>query len=733
MAALIAATLASFLTPFMGSATNVALPSLGQDFAMNAVLLSWVQTSYLLAAAMFLVPFGRISDIFGRKKIFMYGTALFTLASLLTGLAPSAAVLLVGRVAQGIGSAMIFGTSIAILTSVFPAEERGRVLGINVAFTYTGLSVGPFLGGLLTENLGWRSIFYAMVPLGLIVVVFTLWRLKGEWAEARGQAFDWAGSVVYALALVALMYGFSVLPGSLGAGLVAAGVVGLGIFVAWELRSSAPVLDIHLFANNRPFAFSNLAALINYSATSAVAFLLSLYLQYIKALTPEQAGLVLIAQPVVQAAFSPLAGRLSDRIEPRIVASVGMGFTALGLGLLVIITAATPLWAIVVRLLLLGFGFALFSSPNMNAIMGSVERQFYGIASGTLATMRLVGQMFSQGIATLLFALYIGRVQISPELYPLFLTSAKTAFVIFAALCVAGIFASLARGKIRDWRLEIGDWRLGKVEMREERLISNIQYLIVDMDGVLYRGNQAIPGTAGFLAFLRRRGIQFVLATNNSTRTPQQYVDKLAGMGVTVQPGEILTSAQATASYLAGVAAEGTRVFVVGQDGLRAALREAGFAVVEDEPEFVVAGMDFTVCYERLAQATLHIRAGARFVGTNPDKTFPSEQGIVPGAGALLAFLEAATGVTPTVIGKPETAMMDQALACLGAERDRTAVLGDRLETDILAGRRAGLATLLVLSGITSRAMLDGAEIQPDLVFEDVGDLTRVWEGVLGE
>jgi EmrB/QacA subfamily drug resistance transporter len=449
MAALIAATLAAFLTPFMSSATNVALPSLGHELAMNAVLLSWVQTSYLLAAAVFLVPFGRISDIYGRKKVFLYGTGLFTFASLLTGLAPSALVLILGRVLQGIGSAMIFGTSVAILTSVFPPGERGRVLGINVAAVYIGLSIGPFLGGLLTENLGWRTIFYAMVPLGLIVIAFTLWRLKGEWAEARGEAFDLAGSIIYALALVVLMYGFSTLPGPLGAGLIAAGVVGLGVFVAWELATRAPVLDIQLFAHNRPFAFSNLAALINYSATAAVAFLLSLYLQYIKGLTPEQAGLVLIAQPIVQAAFSPLAGRLSDRVEPRIVASIGMAFTATGLGLLVVIGEATPLWAIVVRLLLLGFGFALFSSPNMNAIMGAVERQFYGIASGTLATMRLVGQMFSQGIATLLFALYIGHVQIVPELYPLFLASAKTAFAIFGALCFAGIFASLARGRIR--------------------------------------------------------------------------------------------------------------------------------------------------------------------------------------------------------------------------------------------------------------------------------------------
>jgi EmrB/QacA subfamily drug resistance transporter len=448
--ALVAATLASFLTPFMDSAMNVALPVIGREFAMDAVLLSWVRMAYLLAAAMFLVPMGKIADISGRKKIFTYGTVVFTFACLLIGLSTSGSMLIVMRALQGIGSAMIYGTGVAMLTSVYPPQERGRVLGINVAAVYLGLSVGPFIGGFLTQSLGWRSIFFITVPLGLVVIGFVLWKLKGEWAEARGESFDLKGSFIYALALVALMYGFSLLPGLLGGGLIGAGIAGLGVFVLWELRVSIPVLNVHLFSHNRPFAFSNLAALINYSATSAVAFLLSFYLQYIKALTAEQAGLVLIAQPIVQAAFSPLAGRLSDRIEPRIVASLGMAFTAIGLGLFVLVSATTPLWAIIACLLLLGFGFALFSSPNMNAIMGSVERQFYGIASGTLATMRLIGQMLSQGIATLLFALYIGRVQITPDSYPLFLNSAKTAFAIFAILCVGGIFASLTRGNIRE-------------------------------------------------------------------------------------------------------------------------------------------------------------------------------------------------------------------------------------------------------------------------------------------
>jgi MFS family permease len=359
-------------------------------------------------------------------------------------------MLIATRVVQGLGSAMIFGTGVAMLTSAFPPQERGRVLGLNVAAVYLGLSLGPTIGGVLTEQWGWRSIFFVTVALGLLVITFVVLRLKGEWAEARGEGFDLAGSILYALTLLALMYGFSRLPDVLGVGLMLGGIVGLVAFVAWELRAAFPVLNIRLFAGNRTFTFSNLAALINYSAVSATAFLLSSYLQYIKALTPQQAGLVLLAQPIVQATLSPLAGRLSDRIEPRIVASIGMAFTAIGLGLLALLTASTPLWAIVACLLLLGVGFALFSSPNMNAIMGSVERRFYGVASGMLGTARLIGQTFSMGVVTLLLALLIGPVAISPELYPDFLTTTKIAFATFTALCVCGIFASLTRGNIRE-------------------------------------------------------------------------------------------------------------------------------------------------------------------------------------------------------------------------------------------------------------------------------------------
>jgi len=447
---LLVVTMASFVFPFTFSAVIIALPTIGRELSLGAVTLGWIATAYLLSSATLLVPFGRIADIYGRKKIFTCGIVIFTLSSLFSGMASSVTMLISCRVFQGVGGAMLAGTVVALLTTVFPANERGKVLGINVAATYIGLSLGPVLGGILTQHLGWRSIFFLSAFLGSAVIGVVLWKLKGEWTGAKGERFDFVGSVIYSLGLVALVSGFTLLPASSGVWLIVGGFIGLSAFVRWEMRTRSPVLDLKLFRNSKAFTLSNLAALINYSATFAVAFLISLYLQYVKGFNPQGAGLILVAMPAMQAIFSPLAGRLSDRIEPRLIASAGMTLTTVGLIIFIFLNEKTPLELIIGNLILIGFGFALFSSPNTNAVMSSAPNTAYGVASATLATMRQVGMSFSMGVAMLMFVLYnIGRVQITPEYYPLFQESMKTSFIIFAILCFGGIFASLARGKVR--------------------------------------------------------------------------------------------------------------------------------------------------------------------------------------------------------------------------------------------------------------------------------------------
>jgi EmrB/QacA subfamily drug resistance transporter len=448
---LVVATIGSFITPFMASSVNVALPYIAKSFKIDAVLLSWIATCFLLAAGVALVPSGRLGDIYGRKRLLAWGFGLFSISSILCATAFSAHMLILFRVMQGIGCGMIFATSPAILMSVFSPKERGRVLGITVAAVYIGLSSGPFIGGVLTLHLSWRSLFLLNGLFGFAVVGIILVKLKGEWAEARGERFDMAGTFIYGLALTAIIYGLSLLPSLKSLWLILAGIIGGVFFVRWESSIKFPVFEVSLFRKNRVFALSNLAALIQYSATFAVTFLLSLYFQYIKGFDPQTTGLILISQPITMALFSPFAGKLSDKVEPRIIATLGMSITCVMLFFLSFIRQDTGLFYIIPCLLILGFGYALFSSPNMNAIMSSVEKRFLGIASGSAGTMRVLGQMLSMGLATLVLSIFMGREQITEALYPNLLQSINICYIILCVICVSGIFASLARGDVRGY------------------------------------------------------------------------------------------------------------------------------------------------------------------------------------------------------------------------------------------------------------------------------------------
>ena len=265
--------------------------------------------------------------------------------------------------------------------------------------------------------------------------------------------------------------------------------------------------------------------------------------------------------------------------------------------------------------------------------------------------------------------------------------------------------------------------------MENDTVLGRLQHLLIDMDGVLWRGDRPMPGLADFFGLLRRRQIKFVLTTNNASRVADYYVERLAGYGVEIAPAEVLTSAQATVGYLAERSEPGTPVYFIGEDGLRKSLAEGGFRLVNagEQPQYVVASWDRHLTFEKLAQATLFIRAGASFIATNPDRTWPSERGLVPGAGAILAALEAATDVEPTVVGKPSPLMLQVAMRRIGAQNNTTAMLGDRLETDILGGRNAGLTTILVLSGVAQPDDLASSSVQPDLVFDDIAALTQAW------
>jgi len=442
----ISTSLGAFIMPFMSSAINIALPAISKEFALNSLTLNWVALSYTLSVAIFILPSGRLADIVGRKKIFMLGLSLFVFSTLLCAISQGAVLLIIARILQGISAAAIAVTVVSILTSVFPAGSRGKALGLNVAMTYTGLSVGPYLGGLLTKHFGWRSVFVSSTIIAILVLV-ALCFLKQEWSESKGEKMDFFGSAIFGLALIGIIAGFSSITQIWGIVLVLAGTALIIVFAFYEKKAAQPVLNMDLFKNNRVLVFSSLAALANYSATFALSYLLSLYLQYVKGYEPSYAGLVLMAQPIIMMLFSPLAGLLSDKIEPLKVASIGMGLTTIGLFMFIFLNAATPVLFIIVVLIIMGFGFALFSSPNTNAIMSSVDKKYYGITSGILGAARTVGQTLSMGIASMVIAVHMGAVQINSNI-PALLTSVRTTFIIMTILCFAGIFASAARGKM---------------------------------------------------------------------------------------------------------------------------------------------------------------------------------------------------------------------------------------------------------------------------------------------
>ncbi|MDR0660949.1 MAG: MFS transporter [Prevotellaceae bacterium] len=444
---LLVVCLSSSLVPFMGSSINLALPHIARDFSLHSVQQSWILTAYLLSSAILQVPFGRLADIWGKRNVYMIGLGVFTIATIFCGYAFNGTSLIILRALQGVGSAMIFSTSMAIISSVFAPKERGVAMGINAATVYLAAAAGPSFGGFITQGLGWEYIFTITAGIALLSLIGSFVVMKDRWAEAKGEPFDMRGSIIYGLAIMALIYGLTILPQILGIGLIVASAILFMVFVKREHKEKYPVFNVNFLFGNKVFRMSSTAALINYAATFPIGFLISLYLQEVKGLDPRTAGLVLIVQPAIQAVLSPLAGKLSDKIQPRYLASGGMALiTVILLAIAWFISPTTPISVILVMLSSLGVGFAAFSSPNTNAIMGSVEKRYYSMASATTGTMRLTGQAFSMGITTMIISIIIGKQAITPEVSAELMNVIHVTFIIFAVLCAFGVYTSMARG-----------------------------------------------------------------------------------------------------------------------------------------------------------------------------------------------------------------------------------------------------------------------------------------------
>lgn len=434
---------------FLISSINIALPAIETSFGLDAISLSWVITAFLVATGIFLLPVGKWGDISGNVRLFKVGLIVFTVASVLCAVSPSGIWLIVARFIQGVGSAFSNTTGQAILVANFPARNRGQVIGISVASVYTGLATGPFIGGFLTQALGWHSLFYVAAVLGVLSTIIAFAFLeKDAQAHSIDKKVNLRGTLFFVLGLVALVYGSSHIPSALGWGLMMFGVVMLVLFWIIESRLANPMFETRLFTHNKLFGFSNMAALINYTATSAIVFFLSLYLQKIQGLPPREAGAIIIAQPVMMALFSPVVGRLSDRIQPRYFATLGMAMCSAGLFAMSFFTSETPLWFIILVLVWEGLGFAFFSSPNMSTIMGSVDKSRYGQASGIASSMRIFGQIVGMTIVTFFFAFHFAGDAVTDVSDTIFLTAMKWGFVTFALISLIGIYFSYTRGNV---------------------------------------------------------------------------------------------------------------------------------------------------------------------------------------------------------------------------------------------------------------------------------------------
>jgi MFS family permease len=380
----------------------------------------------------------------------LVSTGAFSLLSLGCALAPSLPVLLVLRGLQSIASGGIGAVGIPLLLSCTSPAMRGRMLGYSVTAVYLGLSLGPVIGGVMNSVFGWRSIFLLACLLPAVSLALGLKFIEREDGSAHAD-FDVWGNVLYVLMIAALLLGLSLWNNGWWAkALVVLGVALLGCFIAVELRSDHPAVQVRLFARDAGYSLSNAAALMNYGATFAISYTLSLYLQNVAGLPSSLAGIVLICQPGVQTLVSPFAGRLSDRIAPYKLASAGMGIIAVGLFLLSGITASTPLVQVVGYLVLVGFGFGLFSSPNTNAVLSCVDKKHLGEANAILSTMRSLGMSISMVIVLAVFGSVVGNVVVSDAPVDSLVAAIHTAMLIFGCICVVGTGISLVRRRAKQ-------------------------------------------------------------------------------------------------------------------------------------------------------------------------------------------------------------------------------------------------------------------------------------------
>ncbi|WP_405294217.1 MFS transporter [Methanobrevibacter sp.] len=439
----------SFFAVFLSNGIIIGVPAIAQEFVMNNVIQNWIPTIFFLVVAVFTVPAGQISGKFGVKKSLLAGIVIFLIGSIGAVLSISTELFLVFRIVQGAGVAFLNVSAMAMVVQAVKPQNRGKALGFTVTGVYLATSLSPVICGFLVHNLGWRSMFYFVIPFLVLCIILMMVKIPQEWKTYEGQPIDKLGSVLWGIGILTFIYGFTSLINTQGVILTIIGIVILCIFGYYELKQDAPVFNMNLFKNGK-FTSSNIAALCSYLAIMVVTTILNYHFQYVRGWNPQMAGLILIITPIIMAIMAPNAGKLSDRIHPQKLAAVGIGIAAVALGILVFLNAETPLYVVVLAMILQGIGMGLFSSPNMNAIMSSVPPKYAPTASASQATMRTIGQTMSLGLLTLVFAWVMGNLQLAPEYAGMIVQASNTICLICTVACILAVFASLVGIRSKD-------------------------------------------------------------------------------------------------------------------------------------------------------------------------------------------------------------------------------------------------------------------------------------------
>ncbi len=439
----------SFFAVFLSNGIIIGVPAIAQDFAMNNVIQNWVPTIFFLVVAVFTVPAGQISGKFGVKKSLLAGIIVYLIGSIGAVLSFSTESFLIFRIMQGAGVAFLNVSAMAMVVHAVAPKNRGKALGFTVTGVYLATSLSPVICGFLVHNLGWRSMFYFVIPFLVLCIILMITKIPQEWKTYQDDKIDKVGSILYGIGILFFIYGFTSLITTPGKILTVLGIILLVIFGAYELRQKSPVFNMNLFKNKK-FTSSNIAALCSYIAVMVVTTILNYHFQYVRGWDAQMSGMILIITPIIMAIMAPNAGKLSDKIHPQKLAALGMGIATVALLILTFLTGKTPLYMVIIAMILQGIGMGLFSSPNMNAIMSSVPPKDAPTASASQATMRTIGQTMSLGLLTLVFAWIMGSLELAPQYASIIVQASQTICGICTVACLLAIFASLVGVKSKD-------------------------------------------------------------------------------------------------------------------------------------------------------------------------------------------------------------------------------------------------------------------------------------------